>query len=66
MVARDGRLVWVHDETVPIRDESGELVAVFYQGAMYDVTKPKRASRSWRRPSTWSARTVEPLREADN
>ena len=28
MVARDGRLVWVHDETVPVRDETGRCSSI--------------------------------------
>lgn len=64
MVARDGRLVWVHDETVPIRDESGE--PLFYQGVMYDVTEQKRAERELAQALDMERKAVERLREADD
>ena len=64
MVARDGRLVWVHDETVPVRDESGELL--FYQGVMYDVTEQKRAERELAQALDMERKAVERLREADD
>ncbi|HXF37691.1 MAG TPA: PAS domain-containing protein [Actinomycetota bacterium] len=41
MVARDGRVVWVHDEAVVLgRDEEGRAL---WQGVMIDVTPLKRA-----------------------
>ena len=64
MVARDGRLVWVHDETVPVRDEAGELL--FYQGVMYDVTEQKRAERELAQALDMERKAVERLREADD
>jgi PAS domain S-box-containing protein len=64
MVARDGRLVWVHDETVPIRDESGD--PLFYQGVMYDVTEQKRAERELAQALDMERKAVERLREADD
>ncbi|MET1012170.1 MAG: PAS domain-containing protein [Actinomycetota bacterium] len=64
MVARDGRLVWVHDETVPVRDEMGELL--FYQGVMYDVTEQKRAERELAQALDMEREAVERLREADD
>ena len=64
MVARDGRLVWVHDETVPVRDESGEML--FYQGVMYDVTEQKRAEQELAQALDMERKAVERLREADD
>ena len=33
---KDGRYVWVHDECVPARDETGQIIA--WQGVMLDIT----------------------------
>ena len=41
MVARDGRIVWVHDKAVIVRDENGD--ALYSQGYMEDVTLRKNA-----------------------
>ncbi len=64
MVARDGRTVWVHDETVPIRDESGE--PLFYQGVMYDISEQKRAEQELAQALDMERLAVERLREADD
>jgi PAS domain S-box-containing protein len=64
MVARDGRIVWVHDETVPIRDESGE--PLFYQGVMYDISEQKRAEQELAQALDMERLAVERLREADD
>jgi two-component system, OmpR family, phosphate regulon sensor histidine kinase PhoR len=39
MLARDGRVVWVRDESVTVRDESGEALCI--QGYLRDVTPEK-------------------------
>jgi PAS domain S-box-containing protein len=36
MYARDGRLLWFHDEAVSVRDADGE--PLYWQGIMYDIT----------------------------
>jgi PAS domain S-box-containing protein len=41
MVAKDGRVVWVHDEAVMIRDEDGR--PSYWQGVWVDVTERRRA-----------------------
>jgi PAS domain S-box-containing protein len=64
MVARDGRLVWVHDVTLPIRDGSGE--PLFYQGVMYDITEQKRAEQELAQALDMERKAVERLREADD
>jgi PAS domain S-box-containing protein len=64
MIARDGRTVWVHDETVPIRDESGE--PLFYQGVMYDISEQKRAEQELAQALDMERLAVERLREADD
>ncbi len=42
MVAKDGRVVWVHDQAVLIRDEQGD--PKFWQGVWVDLTEKKRAA----------------------
>ena len=41
LLAKDGSTVWVHEETVLVRDEAGE--PQFVQGIMSDVTQKKRS-----------------------
>ncbi len=51
ILGRDGRLVWVHDESVLLRDEAGE--PLFWQGVMFDITERKQAEekleQAWQR-----------------
>lgn len=46
MVARDGRVVWIHEETEVIRDEAG--APLFCQGLMLDITQRKVAEEAVR------------------
>ena len=46
MVHRDGSLVWVHDEPVVVRDESG--AALYIEGFWVDVTERKAAEEELR------------------
>ncbi len=46
MIARDGRVVWFHDEALIVRDESGRPRAL--HGVMLDVTERKRAEEALR------------------
>jgi PAS domain S-box-containing protein len=64
MIARDGSVVWVHDETVLIRDEAGE--PLFWQGVLYDITEQKRAEQELAQALELERRAVERLREADD
>ncbi len=41
MYARDGRIVWFHDEAVLVRDDDGR--PRYWQGIMIDITAQKRA-----------------------
>jgi two-component system, cell cycle sensor histidine kinase and response regulator CckA len=41
MLAKDGRVVWVRDEAVIVRDESG--APLHWQGVLLDITKRKQA-----------------------
>ena len=40
VTAKDGRVVWVHDETVPVRDAEGRVVHL--QGYVVDITEARR------------------------
>lgn len=46
MLARDGRVVWVHEESDVVRDEDGR--PVYAQGVMFDVTEAKEAEEAQR------------------
>lgn len=41
MIARDGHVVWFHDQTVLVRDERGQ--PIHWQGLKIDITKRKEA-----------------------
>jgi PAS domain S-box-containing protein len=41
MIARDGRMVWINDEAILVRDDSGQ--PLYFQGLMFDVTEHHRA-----------------------
>ena len=64
MVSRDGRVVWVHDETVLIRDEEG--TPLFWQGVLYDISEQKRAEQELAQALDMERLAVERLREADD
>jgi two-component system phosphate regulon sensor histidine kinase PhoR len=49
MLARDGRVVWVHDEAVTVRNASGE--PLFVQGYLADVGERRRFSEERERLS---------------
>ena len=38
-MARDGRVVWVLDQTIPVRDETGKTIC--HQGFLLDITEQK-------------------------
>ena len=45
-IARDGRVVWVHDEATLIRDEEGN--SLYWLGVQYDITEQKRTEEELR------------------
>jgi PAS domain S-box-containing protein len=45
-IARDGRVRWIRDEAVLVRDEEGR--PRFWQGVMFDITEQKRAEQALR------------------
>ncbi|MEX0833826.1 MAG: ATP-binding protein [Actinomycetota bacterium] len=56
MIAKDGRVVWVHDEAVIVVDEVGRPLC--WQGVWLDITERKQAEQDLRR-------AVEELRRLD-
>ncbi len=46
MLAADGREVWVHDTSVPVRDDDGTIA--YFQGFLTDVTDRRRAEEELR------------------
>ncbi len=46
LIARDGRTLWVHHETVLIRDEHDE--PLFWQGMIFDISQRKAAEQGLR------------------
>src|SRR5215216_2199305 len=46
LIARDRRVVWVHDEATLVRDEEGN--ALYWLGVQYDITELKRTEEELR------------------
>src|SRR5215203_2239968 len=46
LIARGGRVVWVHDEATLVRDEEGN--ALYWLGVQYDITEQKRTEEELR------------------
>jgi PAS domain S-box-containing protein len=44
VITRDGRVLWIRDEAILVRDEEGR--PHFWQGVMFDITEQKRAERA--------------------
>lgn len=63
IIASDGRVVWVRDQAVLVRDETGK--ALFWQGIQYDITEQKRAEEELRagedRYRTFIAQSTEAI-----
>jgi diguanylate cyclase (GGDEF)-like protein/PAS domain S-box-containing protein len=47
VLASDGRVVWVRDEAVVVRDQEGE--ALYWQGFIFDITNRKEAEEAVRK-----------------
>lgn len=54
LFARDGRIVWVRDEAVTVRDDAGRLLCL--QGVMLDITARKRTE--WRLSAQYAVSRV--------
>jgi PAS domain S-box-containing protein len=62
MVAKDGRVIWIRDEAMILKEADGSLL----QGVMYDITDQKQAEEAIRNQSEILERTVaERTRELD-
>ncbi|MEW6635417.1 MAG: PAS domain S-box protein [Actinomycetota bacterium] len=48
---RDGRVIWVRDEAVLIRDEEGN--PLYWQGVVFDVTEQKRIEETLRKQNAY-------------
>lgn len=63
LVAADGRIVWIRDEAVLLRDEDGE--PIHWQGVMIDVTEAKQANQDLSRALELERQAIEDMRRAD-
>ena len=63
MIARDGRIVWVHDDCSPVLSEDGTIL--FWQGLLSDITDRKRAEGQLAHALEMERHAVERLRELD-
>jgi len=63
IVTRDGGVAWVHDESVAVRDEHGNVR--FWQGVMFDVTERKQAQEGLERALSIEREAARRLREID-
>ena len=61
MVCRDGRIVWIREEALLIRDSEGE--APYWQGVMTDVTERRRAQDDLRESEERYRSVAESVRE---
>ena len=59
--ARDGSIVWVHDEAVLVRDEHGK--PMYWRGIMSDLSEQKRAEEKLRKSLDVLRRTMEDRRK---
>jgi PAS domain S-box-containing protein len=53
LVARDGRVVWVLDHTIPVRDAAGNTVS--HQGFLLDITEHKKLEEQLRQSQKMEA-----------
>jgi PAS domain S-box-containing protein len=63
ILGRDGRVVWVHDESVLLRDEAG--LPLFWQGVMFDITERKQAEEKLEQAWQWEMEAGQRLRALD-
>ncbi|MEA2520786.1 MAG: hypothetical protein QOI81_432 [Actinomycetota bacterium] len=63
LITRDGRTIWVHDETTIIRGEDG--APSFIQGVIFDVTERKLAEQALRESEQRERDAAERLRALD-
>ncbi len=63
VITRDGRTIWVHDETTFIADSDGE--PLFLQGVLMDITERKLAEQALRESARRERDAAERLRALD-
>ena len=63
MRTRDGRTIWVHDETTFLHDEDGN--STFMQGVISDITERKLAEQALRESEQREREAAERLRALD-
>ena len=63
MHTRDGRQIWVHDETTFLRDDDG--TPTFMQGVISDITQRKLAEQALRESEQREREAAERLRALD-
>jgi PAS domain S-box-containing protein len=63
VLARDGRVVWIRDAAVLVRDAEGR--AQFSQGVMFDITQSKEAERQLESALRRETEAAGQLRELD-
>jgi PAS domain S-box-containing protein len=63
VVTADDRVLWVHDESMAVRDDAGAVR--FWQGVMFDVTERKLAQEGLERALSRERDASHALREID-
>ena len=63
MIAKDGRVLWVHDEAIVVRDEHGRPLG--WQGIWIDITDRKKAEHELAAALDREKEVAEQLRRAD-
>lgn len=63
MISRDGRVVWVHDQAVVVRDDAGRPLA--WQGIWLDITARKETEEDLHEALERELAAVEELRRLD-
>ena len=58
MITRDGRVIWIHDKAIILKDEYGNPIHL--QGVMFDITERKRAEEALKE---YSERLEEMVKE---
>lgn len=57
MFTRDGRILWMRDEAVVVRDDNGK--PLFWQGIRFDITEQKRADEALKKSESSLAKAQQ-------